>query len=139
MTVANPCLDIATAIAARVGTLTLGTNVFAGPVRPSPDEAVFVLASGGGQSVPYRGTDTGSGPDQLRNPSVQVFVRSANEDYASGAALSRTVRNALDCREPTGYVDVRAQQSAPIYLEKDDEGRHRWSLNFSVTVEETAA
>ena len=138
MTIANPDLDLATAIATRVGTLTLGTNIFAGPVRPSPDEAVFVLASGGAGPIPYRETDTGGGPDQLRRHAVQVFVRSANEDYAGGAALSRVVRNALDCREPTGYVDVRARQD-PIYLEQDDEGRHRWSLNFSVTVEETAA
>lgn len=138
MTVATPGLDLATQLATNVGALTLGTNCFAGPVRPEPSEGVWVLTSGGFADTPYRETDAGAGVEALRTHAVQVFVRSSHEGFQTGEALTRTVRNALHCRPPSGYVDVRAQQSSAIYLDQDDQGRHRWSLNFLATVEETS-
>ena len=54
MATAVPNLAVATAIGSAIGTWTLGTNLFAGPIRqpdttgtPSPIKCVFCLASGG--------------------------------------------------------------------------------------------
>lgn len=126
-------LDMATAISAAVGTLTLGTNLFAGPVRAQVggvpyDSTVFVLATGGSSPQPYL---DGSGTD-YNISSVQVTVRSATDTFAAGQALARTVRAALHQQAVAGYIDVTAVSTEPSYLGQDKDGQHRWTSNFDL-------
>lgn len=133
-------LDIATTLATRLA-LTLGTDVFKGPVRAArdgvPARAIFVTPTGGPPGQIQRDI---SPPTELRENRVQIRVRSGQEDYAGGDTLARSVIAALSFNPPTspaGYKDVRALQPQPIYLRKDEQGLHEWSTNFEVWTEET--
>ena len=146
MVVRNVESDIATQIAANVAALTLGTNCFYGPVRPIsakdgiPGQAVFAaIVAPSAQPIPMRGTDAGTGPDQIRAHRVQIMIRSKHEDYAGGVALARSVRDGICYRPPSGYDDIEPVQSAPLYLGKDDKGHHEWSLNIDALTEETTS
>ena len=136
---ADVALDIATQIATNLGgSYTLGTNVFAGPVRPSgatvPKRAVFVLTSGGEPSVPYR--ETAVPYTEKKAPRVQARIRCDAEDFAVGEALAVSVRDAANFLPPSGYIECRAVESSPNYLGRDPEALHEWSVNFRVEIEE---
>ena len=66
-------LDIATGVASSVGSLTLGTNCFAGPVRDAgsgiPNTAVFVVGTGG---FPVEVFLDGGSKGGLKKPTVQI-------------------------------------------------------------------
>lgn len=114
-----------------VGGLVAGTNLFRGPVRPVnayiPANACFVLATGGPPPEAFCGTAT-----ELHYSVVQVRVRSAPREYASGLTMSRAVRDALHHAPPVGYLEIEAQQSEPVYIGTDETGHHEWSINFEL-------
>jgi len=113
-------------------TLARGTNLFSGPVRQQstsvPHQAVFVLPSGGPAPDAYSdGTVI-----EMRYSAIQVIVRSNPKDYAGGQVLARQVRDALHHVAVTGYVDIRAMQSEPIYIGPDEADRHLFSVNLEM-------
>lgn len=75
---------------------------------------------------------------EIRYTSIQVRTRST--DYEDGIALTLHVHDVLQSATPsTGstYLDVRARQSHPVFLEQDDRGLYHWSDNFFVVYETT--
>lgn len=127
--------DMRAVLAAAGLGLVGGTDMFRGRVvdRPGvPARAVFVQATGGTQALEYQ-DESGVA---MRLPSVVVRVRSDPGDYDNGFTLADDVMNALHMRPPAGYTEVTADQSAPVYIEEDDTGRHHWSVNLSLTFDE---
>ncbi len=125
----TPHVDIAAAlVAASLG--TLGTDLFYGPVQDSgqvPNAVIFVLNVGGFAPVPDMG---GADAPDLRERSVQVRVRSEKAAYTAGEAIAQAVWEAIHKRQPAGYVSWEAGE--PIYIERDESGRHHWSINTLV-------
>ena len=127
-------LDIATGVASSVGSLTLGTNCFAGPIRDAgegiPNTAVFVVGTGG---FPVEAYLDGGSKGGLEKPTVQILVRSDRNDFSGGVTLADSVLAAIDMTPPTGYVEARTTTSDPIYIGTDDTGHHEWSINVTLT------
>ena len=133
----TPEQDVAVHLDSLVGSLTLGTNLFTGPVRsPSPrqgvpgsvpSEAVFCIGTGGFDDVPF--IDGGAKGRQAR-PTVQLTIRSDRKDYDGGLTLAHGVFTAIDKEPPTGYAEVRANGSQPGYVGEDDQEHHIWTVNI---------
>ena len=127
--------DVRAAIVAAGLGLVAGTNVFRGRVVDRtgiPAKAVFIKAGGGQQAVEYQ-DESGVA---MRQPGVTIRIRSDVDMYDAGYDLANDVLNALHLRPPAGYIEWAAGQSAPIYIEADDSGRHHWSVNLAVTYDE---
>lgn len=137
----NPAFDLAAHLAGAVTllsppgggpvTLTVGTNLFVGPVRESdaivPAQAVFAINAGGPQSEPYLPSTSGS----WRRAFVRVQVRSALDDFSGGEALARGCWSKVYLAAVAGYV-----WSKPLSSEVDFDGQdERGLFMFSFTVE----
>lgn len=125
----NPTEDVATHIAGLVLGLTVGTNLFMGPVRAQsesvPAAAVFVHSEGGDAPEPYLGTGTSDW-----QPEVTVTVRGAPEAFQTGQTLARSILKALHLADVPGYYLCEAQQSEPDYVGRDDAGCPEWEMDF---------
>lgn len=124
----TPDSDLATKLATALS-LTVNTNVFAGPVRPVgarvPAKAIFCLAGGGLPPIPFLGTST-----DVRQSAVQVRIRTAVADgYGTGLTFARSVLTACQRASVSGYVTALVSDSEPAYLGQDDLGNFEWSLN----------
>ena len=133
----EPALDLLNYLDAQTTTLTKGTNLFRGPVRAHstamPIQSAFVNSFDGRPPDRVLGTAT-----EIRHASVSVIVRSSGFD--PGLTLAWTVYTKLQSASPStgnAYMDVRALQSNPNYLEQDKNLHHFWSLNFEVTYAST--
>ena len=124
-----PATDVATELAGAGIGLTLGTNLFMGPMRDAsasvPKNAVFVKGLPGG--LPQR---TMGESDEIRSPLVSVNVRWTTFD--AGDTKIRQVQEALQAATISGYIDVVAQQSEPLVLGQDNEGLHLFMMIFSL-------
>ena len=124
-----PATDVATHLAGASISLTLGTNLFTGPVRDVsasvPKNAVFVKGLPGG--LPQR---TMGEVDEIRSPLVSVNVRWTTFD--GGDTKIRQIQEALQAATISGYIDVAAQQSEPLVLGQDNEGLHMSMMIFSL-------
>ena len=126
--------------AAAIG-LTLGTNLFRGPIRPSisstgtsiPHEAVFCLTTGG--PAPREFIQGNTGPD-MKFANVQVRVRSNVGSFGSGQTLAATVWTTLQRAVFTDYMSVTLRESEPVYLGQDDTEHHEWTMNVETVREE---
>lgn len=127
-------LDAAALVGAALQTAgvgVVGTTIFVGPAHPDgtgiPVAALFVLPSGGVAPSPYLGTGT-----DWHEPSLQVYVRSAVNDYAGGLAKARAVVAALQRATPTGCTLCLVGQTEPVYLGRDGQGSHEFVVNVRV-------
>jgi hypothetical protein len=135
----TPDIDIVNALDGLSDTgwkLTRGTNLFEGPSRAPdaqiPHACVFVLATGGAGPQAYAdGTTT-----KLRYSSVQITIRSAPRTFATWQTAARAIRDDLHNVSISGYLDVRAQQSEPVYLGEDEDGHHEWTVNLELVHEQ---
>jgi len=107
---------------------TIGTNLFAGPVRPVsaviPHRAIFVLAYGGPSPL-----DKFSGVSIQRH-SVQVMVRGNPDAFSVAQADAKACRDALHLATIAGYLRCAAIQ--PVYLGLDDTEHPLFSLNLEL-------
>ena len=107
---------------------TLGTNLFAGPVRPVstviPHRAIFVLTYGGPAPL-----DKFSGVSIQRH-SVQVMIRGNADAFSVAQADAKACRDALHLGTVTGYMRCAALQ--PVYLGLDDNEHPLFSLNLEL-------
>jgi len=126
----KPPEDIATYLSTQ-GVATLGSDLFIGPLRPPSTAqgiettACFVQGTGGGPASRIFGTAT-----EIRWPTVQVRVRSTG--FSTGYSLCQSVYDTLQSASigSPAYMDVRAEQSGPIWIEQDENGHYHWALNF---------
>ena len=107
---------------------TLGTNLFAGPVRPVstviPHRAIFVLTYGGPAPL-----DKFSGVSIQRH-SVQVMLRGNADAFSVAQADAKACRDALHLATIAGYMRCAAIQ--PAYLGLDDTEHPLFSLNLEL-------
>lgn len=131
----TPNHAVATVISDALGAWTIGTNLFAGPVRqPSPDESpipikcVFCLSSGGPEPRRTFGTP------QIDQPAVQIRLRWDNKyDFDGGEAAARAIRDAVDnASAGSGYIRCRVTHSEPLYLGEGGDGWPEWSINVEL-------
>ena len=123
----NAACDIATFLEPR-GIGVVGTDIFIGPVRPVstviPQNAVFVLGTGG----PAGARTHGNG--ETRYPTIQVRIR--DTDLIAGGVKAENVYTALEGAKVPGYSDCVGLQSAPIFMQQDQNKLYHWSLNFEL-------
>lgn len=130
---ASPDDNLAAAI--DTGTsLTLGTDLFTGPVRASdsyiPKRAVFVMIMPGGEIMNY--CNGGAASPELYSPSCRVVVRSDVGNYNDGRDLARTIRGVIHDVPPTGYISCRVRSAEPEYYGRDDDGAHLFGIDVDM-------
>lgn len=130
---------IATAIAqylAEAGILTYesdepGGDVFIDTELPDvPGDAVQIISRGGLPEDVKLGYDA---------PQVQIIVRGgadAREPHTRARAIYAALHglHATALPDGTWVVGCAADQSEPVWLGPDQNGRHRYSLNFTLDV-----
>lgn len=131
---ADPALDLATFIGANLATATLGTNAFAGPVRPPEDgyatKAVFCIEGGGPPLEPMNGTS-----DLLCRGIVEVRARGEKDAYGAGKTWADSIFDEVQHAAMAGYVNVRNLQAAPVYIGTDKGGRPEWTWDVELIYE----
>ena len=138
--ISTPEVDIATLIGTAIAQFTLGTNVVHGPVRPArdfPARAAFCFPSGG----PAPDAILNDAQTKIRNAAVIIRIRESKNNtdpgaFESGLSLARSVRDTIHYAALTGYIDVRVNESEPIYLGEDEDGHPEFQLNVSLNIEE---
>jgi hypothetical protein len=110
-------------------------NVFIGLMPSTPDVAVGIMPTGGLPQLTKAPTDL---------PTVQVRVRSTQDDPRTGLELALSILDVLNCLDattldPAGADEIfiigcTAQQSAPVSMGQDSNRRNEWSLNFQTRV-----
>lgn len=124
-----PPTDVATELDGAGISLTLGTNLFTGPMREVsadvPKNSVFIKGLPGG--FPER---TMGEPNEVREPLISIQVR--NTSYNGGDTKVRQIQEALQAVTISGYLDIAARQSEPLWLGQDNEGLHKWSMIYSL-------
>lgn len=131
----TPDTDIVNHLDSALGTLTKGTNLFRGPVRPVssyiPGEAVFCLSVVGFRPLAIIGQTLSNYSKQ-----VQIRIRSDKNDYAGGYTLAKSILTTLHFASVTGdnYYDVRVREDEPGYLGVNEDDYHEWSLNVELFI-----
>ncbi len=128
-------IDVPTAVATKIAagglSLTLGTNLFVGPVRePSaqiPKNCVFVSATPGG-APPNR---TMGQSFEIRAVNIHTRVRWSS--YSAGATKARDITDLLQGATISGYLDVSASLPEPAPEARDPEGLYYWGLFHTLT------
>ena len=123
--------ELATAL-----TRTLGEDILYGPRRISKGsikgEACFIKPTGGPAPQAYANGNTVA----LRSAGLQIIIRSAKENWLTGQAFARDVRDATHFARPTGIMEYQIQEQDPTYIGQDEEGHHEWTLNVLAIFEE---
>lgn len=122
-------------LAAQLGTLTKGTNLFFGPEIPPdggatvPHLCVFCLGTGGPPAEGFFSTD-----EVERRFTVQIIVRSNVDLRVAGLALARSIYPEIHEWVPGtgGYFNVVVREADPVYLGLDDTEHHRWANNVEL-------
>lgn len=118
--------------------LTVGTNLFEGPLRPAddaiPTRCVFVLGNGGIDPMNY--LNGGAYSPELYTVSLRIVVRGNAGDYSDARSLALSVRGWIHDRPPSGYIASRVRQSWPMYFGQDDAGSHLFGFDIDVIYSE---
>ena len=129
---ASPEIDVRNALNTLIGSLTTGTNLFAGKMRETgpyvPDAAVFVQIIAGTAPQAF-GAATSF---QQFASAVNILLRSDPDDYAGSHTLVKSIQTALDKVALAGYIEVRALQADPYGIGEDIKRRHYWELNIEL-------
>ena len=128
-----PATDLATEIAAQVGSLTLGTNLFASTIR-APDSNVpkdSVFAWGDSGLEPLR---TMSDADEIRTALVHVRIRSGK--FSDGSTLAHSIMDLLRGDDVASYLEVSVAKSEPQALGEDGDGNHYFGMQYLMTYQE---
>lgn len=94
--------------------------------------AVWIQVTGGAPSRALKG-----GPDE-RHPTAQVRVRGPRQGkgaYATGRQLALDVFDFFHLSRPSGFCEIRARESYPSPLGRDQSGAPEWSINLEVVVD----
>jgi hypothetical protein len=126
--------DLGAYLAAQVGSLTLGTNLYLARLPDDPDTCVAVYEYVGGAPL---STMNGAALPLVERPRVQVVTRASS--YTTGRSLADEIWTALeqivnDTTLASGdrYHRVAGLQS-PFALERDSHDRIIIAQNFEVS------
>lgn len=115
---------------------TAGGTIFETVLPDAPDEALAVARYPGPTS------DSKLGYDSVN---AQVRVRGSRADVRTGEAKAQAVYDAvhgLGERPLTGggYLQLAVgNQSGPVYMGRDQNGRHEWAVNFQLELRRPTA
>lgn len=133
--------DIGTYLAAEIGSLTLGTNLFLGQMPESPDDVTVLYARPGMPPDFSLGAPQGSPQTpNWENKRLQVVVRKADSQtaYPDGETLIDSIWRKLMLTEATlsgtRYLLIEPKDD-PAPLEEDKKGRLSFVANFDVMKE----
>jgi hypothetical protein len=123
---------VADLLDAGVGPLTLGTNLFTGPMREVsegvPHRCVFVFPVGGPPAIRFMGPTPST---RIRQPDVQIRVRSEPDKFSAGLQLARLCRDAADRKlNESGFMSILVNDSEPAWFRQQENG----SWLFTLTV-----
>lgn len=130
--------DISTTIATYLQTVgfgDLGENLFIDYFPSDPDALVAVFSGVGNQPSHGMGNYT-----QLRNPTIQVFVRggSSGDEHIAAKTKAEAIFRLLDTVNLT-IGDVTLLHIAPVdephLIEHDENDRPTYSINFELSYE----
>lgn len=123
--------DVGAYLAAQVGSLTLGTNLFLGRMPDEPDTCVALYEYGGDSPLSTMGSDA---MPPVEQPRIQILTRAPG--YSSSRSLALSCWAAVEAilnetLSGTRYHRVSANQS-PFPLERDSHDRVLFAQNFRV-------
>jgi len=95
------------------------------------DDVVVCKASGGSVTHYLNG-----GGENSAQPTVQVMVRGAPDGYEAAHTRARTIHDTLKVGAITGYDGTWVQQAQPNDLGPDDDGRHYFTVNVRLLIDE---
>lgn len=126
--------DLGAYLAAQVGTLTLGTNLYLARLPDTPDTCVAVYEYVGGAPV---ATMNGAAKPLVEQPRVQIVTRASS--YSTARSLADDIWTALeqvvnDTTLASGdrYHRIAGLQS-PFALERDSHDRIILAQNYEIT------
>ena len=117
--------------------LTSGVNLFSSLIPDQPDLCVAVFERPGAATLMTLTGGAQLPQSLLDRPSVQIRVRCAADDYATGNTLMQQVWGALqgvaNTDLPSGGLDFLLLTAAgyPAMMGQDTRQRYEWSLNLS--------
>ena len=106
------------------------SDIYAGPLHEKMGDACITIVESGGPGALNRMGST----ESIQQPHVQVTIR--NSDYTDGKSDADDVWALLQDSNPSGYSRSTMLQSSPNPLGKDSEGRHKWSVNVRLFIDE---
>lgn len=128
----TPAAAIATYLDTKVS-LTAGTDLFVGRLQRSPDLCAAV--ADWSSAAP----DFLFGSTAIDHPMIEVVVRCAPDDYATGAALANSLRSFIDAMPPGSYSGLTILRAEPLdsvrALGPDANHRPIFSARFEITVQ----
>ncbi len=101
-------------------------NTFLNVLPSEPDEAVGIYGQGGPQPSPKFVEQDGD---------VQFLVR-GTRDPRTAQSLAESIFNELQgldhitLPDGTELIEIHSLQAKPIHIGRDDNGRHKFSLNY---------
>lgn len=106
--------------------LTKGSNLFAGPLRPSKGLACFVNPTGGAVQWML------SAGAQTEMASAQVAVWSPPDNAEAGYDLARLAIRALHRQQVGSYFLAYVREAEPVPIGRDDSGRNGYAINVEL-------
>jgi hypothetical protein len=93
-------------------------------------KACFVILDGGILPQSFIGESR-----VVRFASVQTMVRADRHDYDGGLDDARELHDTIKYAALTDYIDVRVDESEPLYLGEDEDGQSEWSIRATLWFE----
>lgn len=114
----------------------LGGDIFIESCPSSPDNVIYITGTGGPQ---------GDGKFPVDRPTLQIIVRGGVNPIAA-QSRAQSIYNILHgfhharfCDDGYWIVGCWGIQSSPTHIGVDDLGRHEYSLNFQLEIENITA
>ena len=130
----TPPQDIAAFLNTNVAALTIGTNLFHGPLKPHssdmPIDSTYCRAGAGPEPFRTMGEVT-------EHRMAVVHIHSRYGDWDAGDTVVRAIADTLRGATIAGYKWVAALQSEPPMAISDEQGYHHWDQSFKMVYEQT--
>lgn len=114
---------------------SVGGTIYLATLPTAPDECMAIARYGGGESDSRLAYD---------EPSIQVRVRGTAADARTSEQQAQDVYDAvhgLGMRELVGSTWLQlivGTQGGPIYIGRDGNGRHEYTVNFRAEISRTS-
>jgi len=110
----------------------LGVTVVAGPLREDMDDKIVACVTTGGEEPSW----TYGNFEDIKFATVQCLVRGHHTEHAGCEGRANTVWETLRNSAPSGTDKILCEQSSPIYMGADGQGRPMYAVNVRVQVTE---
>lgn len=129
----SPAFAVATYLDAQSASVTAGTNLFVGRIQQSPDLCVAVADWSSTEP------DFTMGTASVDYADLELAVRCARDDYATGEALAQTLRSIVNLMPAGTYSGLSILRVAPIdavaAMPPDSNDRPIFSARFQASIQ----